>query len=228
MRHAPEAAVITDASAGAGLATARAFVRRGANIGLLARSEKRLEAACSEVEAAGGKALVLPVNVTDPDQIENAAAAVEAEFAAIDIWLNNAMTTIFKPSREITPQEYKRVTEVTHLGQVHGMMAALKRMLPRNRVAIVQLGPALAYRLIPLQSAHCSAKHAVKGLPNPHAASYCTWAFMCILHSCNWRRSTHCSSTGVKPVLRDDRNRWRRYSSLTSRGYRMAAHHYRH
>jgi len=89
----------------------RAFVRRGANIGLLARSEKRLEAACSEFEAAGGKALVLPVNVTDPDQIENAAAAVEAEFAAIDIWLNNAMTTIFRPSREITPQEYKRVTE---------------------------------------------------------------------------------------------------------------------
>jgi hypothetical protein len=118
---------------------------------------------------------------------------------------------------------------VTYLDQVHGMMAALKRKLPRNRGAIVQLGSALAYRPIPLQSAYCSAKHAVKSLPNLYVASYCTWALMCILQSCSCQRSTRRSSTGAKPVLRDGRSLWRRYSSLRSPGAIVwAAHHCRH
>jgi short-subunit dehydrogenase len=162
-QHQPEVVVITGASAGVGRATARAFAKRGAHIGLLARGKERLEAARSEVEAAGGKALVLPTDVADPDQIEHAATAVENEFGPIDIWVNDAMTTIFAPFSQITPQEFKRATEVTYLGQVYGTMAALKRMLPRDRGSIVQVGSALAYRPIPLQSAYCGAKHAIMG-----------------------------------------------------------------
>lgn len=146
----PEVVVITGASAGVGRATARAFAKRRARIGLLARGVKRLEAARGEVEVAGGKALTIPTNVTDPEQVEKAAATIEAEFGPIDIWINSAMTTIFGPFSQITPQDYKRATEVTYLGYVYGTMAALKRMLPRNRGAIVQVGSALAYRSDPL------------------------------------------------------------------------------
>ncbi|HEX6287782.1 MAG TPA: SDR family oxidoreductase [Herpetosiphonaceae bacterium] len=159
----PEVVVITGASAGVGRATARAFARRGAHIGLLARGRDGLEGARRDVEALGGKALVLPTDVADSDQVEAAAARVEKAFGPIDIWVNNAMTSVFSPVKETTPAEFRRVTDVTYLGYVYGTLAALKRMLPRDQGAIVQVGSALAYRGIPLQAAYCGAKHAIQG-----------------------------------------------------------------
>lgn len=161
--HNPEIVVITGASAGVGRATARAFARQGAHIGLLARGVGRLEETKKEVEAAGGKALVLPVDMADAAQVDTATARIEAEWGAIDIWINNAMTSVFSPFKEMTADEFKRVTEVTYLGYVYGTMAALRSMLPRDRGVIVQVGSALAYRGIPLQSAYCGAKHAIEG-----------------------------------------------------------------
>jgi NAD(P)-dependent dehydrogenase (short-subunit alcohol dehydrogenase family) len=159
----PEVVVITGASAGVGRATVRRFAKDGARIALLARGVDGLEAARAEVEAAGGRALVLPTDVADPQQVEAAAEAVERELGPIDIWINNAMTSVFSPLKEMTAEEFRRVTEVTYLGVVYGTMSALKRMLPRNRGTIVQVGSALAYRSIPLQSAYCGAKHAIHG-----------------------------------------------------------------
>jgi NAD(P)-dependent dehydrogenase (short-subunit alcohol dehydrogenase family) len=159
----PEVVVVTGASAGLGRAIVRAFAREGANIGLLARGRDGLEGARSDVESLGGKALVIPVDVADAEAIEQAAEAVELEFGPIDIWINNAMVSVFSPVKKMTPEEYKRVTEVTYLGVVYGTLAALKRMLPRDRGVIVQVGSALAYRGIPLQSAYCAAKHAIQG-----------------------------------------------------------------
>lgn len=161
-----EVVVITGASAGVGRATAFAFARRGARVGLLARGKDGLEGARADVEAAGGKALPRVTDVAHCDEVEAAAEAVEREFGPIDIWVNNAMTTVFSPFREITPEEYRRATEVTYLGAVYGTMAALKRMLPRNRGCIVQVGSALAYRSIPLQAPYCGAKHAIRGFTN--------------------------------------------------------------
>ena len=155
--------VITGASAGVGRAAARAFAGRGARVGLLARGRAGLGAAKLEVEARGGEALALPTDVADADAVEEAAAAVEARFGPIDVWVNNAMTSVFAPLKDTEPDEFKRATEVTYLGTVYGTMAALKRMLPRDRGTIVQVGSALAYRSIPLQSAYCGAKHAVVG-----------------------------------------------------------------
>jgi NAD(P)-dependent dehydrogenase (short-subunit alcohol dehydrogenase family) len=155
--------VITGASAGVGRATTRLFARQGARIGLLARGRDGLEAAKREVEEQGGEALVCAADVADPQQVESAAAAVEERFGPIDIWINNAMTSVFSPIKEMTPEEFKRVTEVTYLGFVYGTLAALKRMLPRDRGMIVQVGSALAYRGIPLQAAYCGAKHAIQG-----------------------------------------------------------------
>ena len=155
--------VVTGASAGVGRAVVAEFARQGAHIGLIARGRERLEAAKREVEEAGGKALVLPTDVADAQQVENAAERAERELGPIDIWVNDAMTTIFAPFVEITPEEFKRATEVTYLGQVYGTMAALKRMKPRDRGAIIQVGSALAYRSIPLQSPYCGAKHAIVG-----------------------------------------------------------------
>ena len=163
MNEGAEVVVITGASAGAGRAAARKFARHGARIGLLARGLDGLAAARSEVEKLGGKALVVPVDVANADQIEAAAAQVESEFGPIDIWINNAMTSVFSPIKEMTAEEFRRVTEVTYLGYVYGTLAALKRMLPRDHGVIVQVGSALAYRGIPLQSAYCAAKHAVQG-----------------------------------------------------------------
>jgi NAD(P)-dependent dehydrogenase (short-subunit alcohol dehydrogenase family) len=159
----PEVVVITGASAGIGRATAQAFAREGAHIGLLARSREGLEAARQEVEALGGRALVLPTDVSDPDQVESAAVAVENAFGPIDIWVNNAMASILAPVLEIDPADFRRVTEVTYLGYVYGTMSALKRMKPRDQGTIVQVGSALAYRSIPLQSAYCGAKSAIRG-----------------------------------------------------------------
>jgi NAD(P)-dependent dehydrogenase (short-subunit alcohol dehydrogenase family) len=155
--------VITGASAGVGRAAVRAFAKHRTKIGLLARGEDGLEAAKKEAEALGSQAIVIPTDVADAQQIEAAAAQVEQEFGAIDIWVNNAMNSVFSPIKEMTPDEYKRVTEVTYLGQVYGTLAALKRMLPRDQGSIVLVGSALAYRGIPLQSAYCGAKHATEG-----------------------------------------------------------------
>src|SRR5215211_6734056 len=151
----PEVVVVTGASAGLGRAIARAFAREGAHIGLLARGRDGLEGARRDVEALGGRALALPTDVADAEGIERAADAVEREFGPIDIWINNAMVSVFSPVRKMKPEDYKRVTEVTYLGAVYGTLAALKRMLPRDRGVIVQVGSALAYRGIPLQSAYC-------------------------------------------------------------------------
>ncbi|HET8627678.1 MAG TPA: SDR family oxidoreductase [Thermomicrobiales bacterium] len=159
----PEVVVITGASAGVGRATVRRFAQEGAHIGLLARGDAGLEGAKRDVEQAGGRALALPTDIADADAVERAAARVEQEFGPIDIWVNDAMTSVFAPFTEIAPDEFKRVTEVTYLGQVYGTLAALKRMKPRDRGIIVQVGSALAYRGIPLQSAYCGAKHAIQG-----------------------------------------------------------------
>jgi len=155
--------VVTGASAGVGRATVRAFARPGARIALLARGRSRLEEARAEVEAAGGEAMVMPVDVSDADAVEAAAAAAEERFGPIDLWINNAMVSVFSPVKEMRAEEYRRVTGVTYLGFVYGTLAALRRMLPRDRGVIIQVGSALAYRGIPLQSAYCGAKHAIQG-----------------------------------------------------------------
>jgi short-subunit dehydrogenase len=158
-----EVVVITGASAGVGRATVREFAKRGASIGLIARGTDGLEGARREVESAGGRALVLPVDMADAEQVEAAAERVESTLGPIDIWVNNAMASVFSPIKEMTAEEFKRVTEVTYLGYVYGSLTALKRMLPRDRGTIVHVGSALAYRSIPLQAAYCAAKHAVLG-----------------------------------------------------------------
>lgn len=163
MSDQPEVVVITGASAGLGRAAVRRFARAKAHIGLLARGTEGLEAARAEVEQLGGRAIALPTDVACADQVEAAAARVEQEFGPVDVWVNDAMTTVFAPFLKVTPEEYRRATEVTYLGFVWGTMAALKRMVPRDRGAIVQVGSALAYRSIPLQSAYCGAKAAIRG-----------------------------------------------------------------
>lgn len=155
--------VISGASAGVGRAAAREFARRGADVGLIARGLDGLEAARREVEALGGRALVLPADVADEAQVEAACARAEAELGPIDVWVNNAFAGLFSRFMDATPEEFRRVTEVTYFGQVHGTRAALKRMLPRDRGSIVLVGSALAYRGIPLQAAYCAAKHALQG-----------------------------------------------------------------
>ncbi len=155
--------VITGASAGLGRATARAFARRGARVGLLARGRAGLEAAAADVRRLGGEALVVAVDVADADAVEAAAEAVEAAFGPIDVWVNNAMTAVLGEVADTTAEEFRRVTEVTYLGQVHGTLAALKRMLPRDHGHVILVGSALARRGIPLQATYCAAKHAIQG-----------------------------------------------------------------
>lgn len=155
--------VITGATAGVGRAVVREFAKRKAWIGLIARGKDRLEATKREVEQAGGRALALSVDVADAAAMEKAAEQVKQEFGRIDIWVNDAMATIFAPVTDITPEEFKRSTEVTYLGCVYGTMNALKYMLPTNKGTIVQVGSALAYRSIPYQSAYCGAKHGIIG-----------------------------------------------------------------
>jgi NAD(P)-dependent dehydrogenase (short-subunit alcohol dehydrogenase family) len=155
--------VITGASAGIGRAVARLFGEQQARVGLIARGQAGLEAAAGEVEEAGGKALVLVADVADFGQVEAAAARAEDAFGPLDVWVNVAFTSVFAPFEQIKPDEFRRVTEVSYLGFVHGTMAALARMRPRDRGTIVQVGSALGYRSIPLQSAYCGAKHAVNG-----------------------------------------------------------------
>ncbi|HEV2074552.1 MAG TPA: SDR family oxidoreductase [Thermomicrobiales bacterium] len=155
--------VVTGASSGVGRAVARAFGERGARVGLLSRNEDALNAAAAEIRSAGGEALVCPTDVADSQAVERAAAQIEAQWGRIDVWVNCAMATVFAPVAEMTPDEYRRVTDVTYLGYVHGTLAALRRMRPRDQGTIVQIGSALAYRSIPLQSAYCAAKAAIRG-----------------------------------------------------------------
>jgi NAD(P)-dependent dehydrogenase (short-subunit alcohol dehydrogenase family) len=155
--------VITGAAAGVGRAVARAYGERRARVGLIARGMDGLEAAKREIEAMGGQAVCLPLDVADAAAIDDAAQRVEDAFGPIDTWVNVAMLSVFSPVREMQPDEYRRVTEVTYLGYVYGTLAALKRMLPRDRGTICQVSSALAFRAIPLQSAYCGGKHAIKG-----------------------------------------------------------------
>ncbi len=155
--------VVTGASAGNGRAIARAFADAGCDVGLLARDPGRLAAAVSEVQARGQRAHAVPTDVADAAAVDHAAGEIERELGPIDVWVNNAMATIFAPVSEITPEEFRRATEVTYLGVVHGTMAALRRMRGRGKGSIVQVGSALSYRAIPLQAAYCGAKFAIRG-----------------------------------------------------------------
>ena len=159
----PLTVVVTGASAGLGRAASLAFAKHGCNVGLIARDTERLRQAFDEVEQAGARGLALPADVSDADAVERAADRAAAEFGSIDVWVNCAMASVFSPLSEMTPAEFRRVTEVTYLGYVHGTMAALKRMRPNNCGTIVQVGSALSYRSIPLQSAYCGAKFAIRG-----------------------------------------------------------------
>jgi NAD(P)-dependent dehydrogenase (short-subunit alcohol dehydrogenase family) len=154
---------VTGASAGIGRAVVREMASRGAHVGLIARGEERLEAAAAEVRRAGPRACVAVADVTDAAQVERAAARIEAELGPIDVWVNVAMAAVLAEVGDVTPEEYLRVTQVTYLGSVHGIQAALRRFVPRDRGTIVQVGSALSRRGIPLQSSYCAAKHAVKG-----------------------------------------------------------------
>ena len=155
--------VVTGAGAGVGRATVRAFARQGASVALIGRGLDGLEAAAKEVEAEGGRALVLSLDVADAAAVDRAATSIEEELGPIDTWVNNAMVSVFSPVHALVAEEVRRVTEVTYLGCVHGTLSALRRMRPRGRGTIVQVGSALAHRSIPLQAAYCGAKHAVEG-----------------------------------------------------------------
>jgi NAD(P)-dependent dehydrogenase (short-subunit alcohol dehydrogenase family) len=155
--------VVTGGTAGVGRATVREFAKNGYAVAILARGQEGLDGARLEVESLGQKALAIPVDVADYEQVEAAAERVEKELGPIEVWVNNAMNSVFAPFREVDPADFKRVTEVTYLGQVYGTKAALKRMLPRDYGSIVLVGSALAFRGIPLQSAYCGSKHACQG-----------------------------------------------------------------
>ena len=154
---------ITGASAGIGRAAARLFGQRGDRVALIARGRAGLEGAVRDVERAGGTALAVPADVADFAQVNGAAKEIEAAFGPIDVWVNVAFASVFAPFAETTAEEFRRVTEVTYLGFVHGTMAALARMRPRDRGTIVQVGSALGARGIPLQAAYCGGKHAING-----------------------------------------------------------------
>jgi NAD(P)-dependent dehydrogenase (short-subunit alcohol dehydrogenase family) len=156
-------ALVTGASAGVGRATVRRLAEEGYDVALVARGREGLEGARLDVERLGTRPLPIPADVADPEQLEEAAKRTEETLGPIDVWVNNAMATVFAPFREIEPDEFRRVTEVTYLGVVWGTRVALKRMVPRDRGSIVLVGSALAYRGIPLQSAYCGSKHAIKG-----------------------------------------------------------------
>ncbi|HZZ41754.1 MAG TPA: SDR family oxidoreductase [Tepidisphaeraceae bacterium] len=163
-RIGPETVVaITGASGGVGRATARLFAKRGAKIALLARGKDRLEATKNEVEERGGRAIAIPTDVSQFEQVEAAASITEQKFGPIDLWINNAMLSMYSPFMKMTPEEFRHIVNVTFLGVMHGTHCALKRMQPRDAGKIIQVGSALAFRSIPLQSAYCASKHAIQG-----------------------------------------------------------------
>ena len=159
----PPTVVVTGASAGLGRAIAHAFAEKKSRVGLIARDRDALDRTAEEVERLGGKSAVVAADVSDDAAVESAAAAIEERLGPIDVWVNNAMVSVFSPVREMEAKEYRRVTEVNYLGCVHGTLAALRRMLPRDCGCIIQIGSALAFRSIPLQSAYCASKHAIVG-----------------------------------------------------------------
>lgn len=161
--EAPQTVVVTGASSGVGRAVARAYGQRRVRVGLIARNTEALNACEAEIRESGGEALVCPADVADANAVERAASLVEGRLGPITTWVNVAMATVFAPVKDMTAEEYRRVTEVTYLGYVHGTLSALRRMRPRDRGTIVQVGSALAYRSIPLQSAYCAAKAAIRG-----------------------------------------------------------------
>jgi NAD(P)-dependent dehydrogenase (short-subunit alcohol dehydrogenase family) len=163
MDSSPRIVLVTGASAGAGRAIAVAFGRAGYRVGLIARGSEGLESARHEIERHGGTALAIVADVADPAAVSNAADEIEAALGPIDVWVNNAMVTVYAPTMQITPEEFRQVTDVTYLGQVYGTLEALKRMRPRNSGSIICIGSALAYRLIPFQAPYCAAKAAVRG-----------------------------------------------------------------
>ncbi|HEY5193790.1 MAG TPA: SDR family oxidoreductase [Solirubrobacteraceae bacterium] len=162
-KNKPEVVVVTGSSGGVGRAIAHAFAKRGAHVGLLARGQEGLDGAKREVESLGGQALAVPTDVSEHEQVEAAAVAVEERFGEIDVWVNDAMATVFARFIDTEPDEFKRATEVTYLGTVYGTMVALKRMTARDQGKIVQVGSALSYRAIPLQAAYCGAKFGIRG-----------------------------------------------------------------
>ena len=200
--------VVTGASAGIGRATAIAFAKRGCRIALLARGSEGLAAARQDVERAGGSALAIPTDVADFAQVEAAAAQVEREWGGIDVWVNNAMATIFCDFLDIAPADFRRATEVTYLGAVWGTRTALKRMKPRDRGVIVQVGSALAYRSIPLQSAYCGAKSALRGFTDSlrseliHAASavHLTMVHLSAFNTPQFDIARNCTGYRAKPL----------------------------
>ncbi|MGC2619292.1 MAG: SDR family oxidoreductase [Acidobacteriaceae bacterium] len=163
MMNSSPVVVVTGASAGLGRAIAHGYAKRGAKLGLIARNPEALDAAKSECEQLGGTAICVPTDVSDASAVEHAATIIEEQLGPIDIWVNDAMVSVFSPVKEMEASDYQRVTEVLYLGFVYGTMAALRRMLPRDRGTIIQIGSALSYRSIPLQSAYCAAKHAING-----------------------------------------------------------------
>ena len=188
--------VITGAGAGVGRATATEFARNGCDVALLSRDPERLEHAAAELRRHGVRALPIPTDVADYEAVEAAAERVENELGPIDIWVNVAMATVFAPVSELTAQEVARGTAVTYLGQVHGMMCALKRMRQRNRGSIVNVGSALGYRSVPLQSVYCGAKFAIRGFTDSCGLKSSTTSWISHFPWWTCRRSTHRSSTG--------------------------------
>jgi NAD(P)-dependent dehydrogenase (short-subunit alcohol dehydrogenase family) len=168
--------VITGASAGVGRAVAHRFARAGARIGLIARDGEALDQVKAEVERIGGLAHCAPADVADWHALKRAAASIESQLGPIGVWVNNAMVTVFSPVAKISPEEFRRVTEVTYLGCVHGTMAALEHMRRRNAGTVVQVGSSLAYRGIPLQAAYCGAKHAIRGFTASLRSAQFDWA----------------------------------------------------
>jgi NAD(P)-dependent dehydrogenase (short-subunit alcohol dehydrogenase family) len=180
--------VVTGASAGVGRAVARKFAARGDRVALLARGERGLDGAARDVEDAGGVALPIALDVADYQAVQQAAQQVQQALGPIDVWVNNAMTSVFARFEDLSPEEFHRVNDVTYMGYVHGTKAALTCMRERDRGVIVQVGSALAYRGIPLQSAYCGAKHRFRGSPSRYAASCCTTGRTSTSRWCSYRR----------------------------------------
>lgn len=200
--------VVTGGSAGVGRAVARAFARRGDRVAILARGEERVGATCLELREMGAEALGIVVDVADAAQVENAAERIDRELGPISVWVNNAATTVFAPVVDTTPEEFHQVTQVNYLGTVHGTLAALRSMRRRNRGTIVQVGSALAYRSIPLQSAYCGAKAAIRGftdslrseLIREHSAIRLTMVQLCAFNTPQFDWARNKLGTRVKPV----------------------------